>query len=139
MLFELTTGNVPFQGNDIEALQNNILKLKISCPRDINTDVKNLIIKILKLDPNSRLPLSDMLQHPFFTRYFLNAAQSLIKPDDNIKYKPFVASKDDPKTWDPIIKVLMIIQIRLIVGEVVQGKIQKVQKELIKKNHLKKI
>ena len=105
LLFELMTGNVPFQGNDLETLQNNILKLKISWPRDINTDVKNLIMKILKLDPNSRLPLSDMLQHPFFTRYFPNAAQSLIKPDDNIKYKPFIVSKDDPKTWDPIIKV----------------------------------
>ena len=104
LLFELITGNVPFQGNDIETLQNNILKLKIFWPRDINTDVKNLIMKILKLDPNQRLPLSDMLQHPFFTRYFPNAAQSLIKPDDNIKYKPFVVSKDDPKTWDPIIK-----------------------------------
>ena len=104
LLFELITGNVPFQGNDLETLQNNILKLKISWPRDINTDVKNLIMKILKLDPNQRLPLSDMLQHPFFTRYFPNAAQSLIKPDDNIKYKPFVVSKDDPKTWDPIIK-----------------------------------
>jgi len=104
LLFELITGNVPFQGNDIDTLQNNILKLKISWPRDINTDVKNLIMKILKLDPNSRLPLSEMLQHPFFTRYFPNAAQSLIKPDDNIKYKPFVVSKDDPKTWDPVIK-----------------------------------
>ena len=104
LLFQLSTGNIPFQGNDIETLQNNILKLKISWPRDINTDVKNLIMKILKLDPNQRLPLSDMLQHPFFTRYFPNAAQSLIKPDDNIKYKPFVVSKDDPKTWDPIIK-----------------------------------
>ena len=104
LLFELITGNVPFQGNDIETLQNNILKLKISWPRDINTDVKNLIMKILKLDPHSRLPLSDMLQHPFFTRYFPNASQSLIKPDDNIKYKPFIVSKDDPKTWDPIIK-----------------------------------
>ena len=105
LLFELITGNVPFQGSDIETLQKNILKLKIAWPRDINTDVKNLIMKILKLDPNSRLPLSDMLQHPFFTRYFPNAAQSLIKPDDNIKYKPFIVSKDDPKTWDPIIKV----------------------------------
>ena len=104
LLFELTTGNVPFQGNDIETLQNNILKLKITWPRDINTDVKNLILKILKLDPNSRLPLSDMLQHPFFTKYFPNAAQSLIKPDDNVKYKPFIVNKDDPKTWDPIIK-----------------------------------
>ena len=105
LLFQLSTGNIPFQGNDIETLKNNIVKLKIVWPEDINIDVKNLILKILKLDPNSRLPLSDILQHPFFTRYFPDAAQSLIKPDDNIKYKPFVVSKDDPKTWEPIIKL----------------------------------
>ena len=104
LLFELITGNVPFQGNDIETLKNNILKLKIAWPRDINTDAKNLIMKILKLDPNARISLSDMLNHPFFTKYFPNAPQSLIKPDDTIKYKPFIISKDDPKTWDPIEK-----------------------------------
>ena len=104
LLFELITGSVPFQGNDIDTLKNNILKLKISWPRDINTDAKNLISKILKLDPYARLPLSDMLQHPFFTKYCPNAPQSLIKPDQTIKYKPFVISVDDPKTWDPIDK-----------------------------------
>ena len=104
LLFELITGSVPFQGNDIDTLKNNILKLKISWPRDINTDAKNLISKILKLDPYARLPLSDMLQHPFFTKYCPNAAQSLIKPDKTIKYKPFVISVDDPKTWDPVDK-----------------------------------
>jgi DNA repair exonuclease SbcCD ATPase subunit len=42
-----------------------------------------------------------MLNHPFFTKYFPNAAQSLIKPDNNKKYMPFIISKDDPKTWEP--------------------------------------
>ena len=102
LLFELITGTVPFQGNDIDTLKNNILRLKISWPRDINTDAKNLISKILKLDPYARLPLSDMLQHPFFAKYCPNASQSLIKPDKNIKYKTFIMSVDDPKTWDPV-------------------------------------
>ena len=101
LLFELITANVPFQGNDLETLKSNILKLKITWPRDINLDAKNLIMKILKLDPNARMPLSDMLNHPFFTKYFPNAAQSLIKPDNNKKYMPFIVSKDDPKTWEP--------------------------------------
>ena len=101
LLFELITANVPFQGNDIETLKNNILRLKIAWPRDINLDAKNLIMKILKLDPNARISLSDMLSHPFITKYFPNASQSLIKPDNNSKHIPFVVSKDDPKTWDP--------------------------------------
>ena len=101
LLFELITANVPFQGNDIETLKNNILKLKIAWPRDINTDAKNLIMKILKLDPNARISLSEMLSHPFITKYFPNAPQCLIKPDTNSKSRPFVVSKDDPKTWEP--------------------------------------
>ena len=101
LLFELITANVPFQGNDIETLKNNILKLKIAWPRDINLDAKNLIMKILKLDPNARISLSEMLSHPFITKYFPNASQCLIKPDNNSKNRPFVVSKDDPKTWEP--------------------------------------
>ena len=58
-------------------------------------------MKILKLDPNDRLPLSEMLSHRFITKYFPNAAQSLIKPDNNSKAKTFIVSKDDPNTWDP--------------------------------------
>ena len=45
LLFELTTGNSPFEGNDIEALKDNILILRIDYPKDINKDVKNLIKK----------------------------------------------------------------------------------------------
>ena len=101
LLFELTTASVPFPGNDLETLKNNILRLKIAWPKDINSDAKNLIMKILKLDPNERLPLSDMLSHRFITKYFPNAAQSLIKPDNFSKAKTFIVSKDDPKTWEP--------------------------------------
>ena len=108
LLFELMTENVPFQGNDIKALKSNILKLKIIWPRDINTDAKNLIMKILKLDPNARLPLSEILQHPFFTKYFPNALQSLIKPDDSIKYKPFIVNKDDPNPQSQIKNIKLV-------------------------------
>ena len=103
LLFELATGSVPFPGNDIETLENNILKLKIQWPKDINLDIKNLIMKILKLDPKARISLSDMMQHHFITKYFPDSTQYLIKPNDNAKYRPFIVSKDDPNNWDPII------------------------------------
>ena len=57
--------------------------------------------ELIPSNPNARISLSDMLSHPFITKYFPNAAQSLIKPDNTSKHKPFVVSKDDPKTWDP--------------------------------------
>ena len=101
LLFELVTAQVPFQGNDIDTLKENILKLKITWPKDINTDAKNLIMKILKLDPKQRLPLEDMLKHPFITKFIPDAAKSLIKPEEGVQYKPFIVCKDDPKTWKP--------------------------------------
>ena len=101
LLFELATANVPFQGNDLNKLKENILKLKITWPKDINTDAKNLIMKILKLDPKQRLPLEEMMKHPFITKYVPNASQYLIKPEEDVKYKPFIVSKDNPLTWKP--------------------------------------
>ena len=103
LLFELSTGNVPFPGNDLETLKYNITNLKINWPKDIGLDVKNLIMKILKVDPKMRISLVEMLNHPFFTKFFPNAASCLIKPNENLKYNTFVVSRDDPKTFNYIL------------------------------------
>ena len=101
LLFELVTSTEPFQGEDAKTLEENILKLKITWRKDIDTDAKNLIMKILKLDPKQRLPLEDMLKHPFITKFFPDAIKFLIKPEEGVQYKPFIVCKDDPKTWKP--------------------------------------
>ena len=101
LLFELVTANPPFSGDDLDSLKENILKLKINWPKDINVDAKNLIMKILKLDPKQRLPLEEMIKHPFITKFTPDAPKRLIKPVEGIKYEPFIISKDDPKTWVP--------------------------------------
>ena len=104
LLFELMTGSVPFQGKDIESLKSNILHLKITWPKEMNKDAKDLISKILKLDPSERITLEEMLEHPFFTKFSPEAHKCLLLPDPNIIYKTFIVSKDDPKTWDPVKK-----------------------------------
>ena len=101
LLFELVTAAVPFQGNDIDTLKENILKLKITWPKEINTDAKNLIMKILKIEPEQRLSLEEMLKHPFITKFIPDATSYLIKPEEGAQYKPFIISKDDPKIWKP--------------------------------------
>ena len=101
LLFELVTSNPPFLGNDLDSLKENVLKLKINWPKDINTDAKNLIMKILKLDPKQRLPLEEMIKHPFITKFTPDSTKYLIKPVEGIKYEPFIISKDNPKTWVP--------------------------------------
>ena len=105
LLFELATGNVPFIGNDFEQLKENIRLMKIEWPRDINSDAKDLIKKILKYNPNDRLGLVDMLSHPFFTNHIKHPTQYLIKPDERVQYEPFIVSKDNPKSAPKIKRV----------------------------------
>ena len=98
LLFELATGTVPFIGNDFEQLKENIRLMKIEWPRDINSDAKDLIKKILKYNPNDRIGLVEMLNHPFFTNHIKHPTQYLIKPNETVQYEPFIVSKDNPKS-----------------------------------------
>ena len=79
----------------------NVFQLKINWPKNIDSDAKDLIKKILKINPKERLPLEKMMIHPFITNFTLDAAKYLIKPVEGLKYEPFVLIKDDPKTWIP--------------------------------------
>ena len=100
LLFELSTGKVPFEGDDYTTVKYNISHLKISWPSDIEPDVKDLVSKILRKNPNERLSIEKILSHSFFTKYFPNAVNELIKPKD-IPHKVFIVNSDDPNTWSP--------------------------------------
>ena len=102
LLFELIAGYSPWAGDDVQTVRYNILRLKIRWPTNMDRDAMDLISKILKYNPEERLTLRQMLAHPFFTRYFPNAASCLIRPDTSIQYKVFIVSKDNPLTWNPI-------------------------------------
>ena len=102
ILYRLITGQLPFEGDDIPIVEENINKANILWPENIDPDAKDLIEKILKVDPKERLNLEQIIKHNFITKYFPNAEDSLIKPEEEMKeYKPFIISKDDPETWKP--------------------------------------
>ena len=98
LLFELLCGDVPFDGNDAETVKNNIIELNISWPTHVIPEAKDLITKILKINPIERPSIETIITHNFFKKYFPNAINELIKPD-KIKTKIFVISSDNPKTW----------------------------------------
>ena len=98
LLFELLVGDTPFQGDDIDTVAYNICALNISWPRYMDPDAKDLISKILKFNGKDRLPILKILRHKFFTKFYPNAVNELIKPQ-NQKNKIFVISVDDPKTF----------------------------------------
>ena len=101
LMFELLTGLPPWEGDDITTLKHNISRLKINWQKNMDNDAKDLIRKILRYIPEERISLRNMLMHPFFTKFFPDAVNSLKRPDNTL-YKVYVISKDNPLTWNPV-------------------------------------
>ena len=102
LLFDLIAGYHPFNGYDMQTVRKNINKLKIKWPKGMDHDASDLIYKILKYSPEERLSLRQILHHPFFTKFFPEAASCLVRPDKNISYRIYLISRDNPLTWNPI-------------------------------------
>jgi len=66
LLFELLTGSPPFEGGNQNELFTNILSLKIKWPKGFSGIAKDLISKLLKIDPKQRIVIQDITDHPWF-------------------------------------------------------------------------
>ncbi|XP_071510848.1 calcium/calmodulin-dependent protein kinase kinase 1-like, partial [Diadema antillarum] len=64
-------GQVPFQDNFILGLHNKIRTQPVTFPEDIEVsdEVKDLITRALEKDPQKRITLPDMKQHPWVTQH----------------------------------------------------------------------
>ena len=98
LMFELLTGLPPWIGEDVQTLKYNIARMNIRWPKNMDSDAMDLIKKTLRYNPDERISLRNMLMHPFFTKFFPNAVNSLIKPDGR-RQKTFVISKDNPQIF----------------------------------------
>jgi len=68
LLFEFLSGHAPFSGLNQEELFMNIRRLKINWPNDFPPLAKNLITKILKLNPQERITIDEILSHSWFEK-----------------------------------------------------------------------
>ena len=66
LMFELLAGYSPFVAKSNQDLYQNIRRLKIQWPKDMPPLAKNLIGKILKLNPLDRPSLQEILDHQWF-------------------------------------------------------------------------
>ena len=67
LLFECLAGYPPFSGQNEGELLRNIKQLKIHWPIDFPPLAKNLVLKILKVNPEERPSLDEILKHSWFT------------------------------------------------------------------------
>ena len=66
LMFELLSGYSPFVAKSNQELYQNIRRLKIQWPKDMSPLAKNLISKILKLNPADRPSFDEILDHQWF-------------------------------------------------------------------------
>ena len=95
LIFELMVGRPPFKSDAQHSMEDNIVHLRINWPSTMNLLAKNLVSKLLKLDPDQRPTLKEILEHQFILNYVENPTSRLILPSEVI-IKPFVISKQLP-------------------------------------------
>ena len=66
LMFELLTGSPPFEGATQSELFDNILHFRIKWPKGFPSTARDLVTKLLKTNPDERMPLCEINSHPWF-------------------------------------------------------------------------
>lgn len=69
ILFALLAGHLPFNDSDIKKLLKKVQLGKYECPSYFSEDASDLIDKMLKLSPQDRISIDDILYHPLLLKY----------------------------------------------------------------------
>ena len=65
LLYAMVTGTVPFKANNLEELHDAILSGEYTFPDYLSVEVKDLIYRMLKLNPYHRISIDDIPNHPW--------------------------------------------------------------------------
>ena len=68
ILYAMLCGFLPFEDKDNDALYEKILENKLLFPKYISKEPKDLLEKILVKDPNKRISISKIKNHPFYLK-----------------------------------------------------------------------
>ncbi|RIB09257.1 kinase-like domain-containing protein [Gigaspora rosea] len=69
LCYELLTGTAPFEEPGNTATYKRIAKVEFTLPDHLSYDARDLINSLLQRDPKRRLPLKDVLKHPWIRKY----------------------------------------------------------------------
>ncbi|KAK2950847.1 putative serine/threonine protein kinase [Blattamonas nauphoetae] len=77
ILFALVCGFLPFEDQNTQALYQKILHARYRPPSTLSAECRNLISKILEVDPTKRYTAAQIRQHPWYLDNFVG--QSIIE------------------------------------------------------------
>ncbi len=66
VLYAMLCGTVPYRGNSLQELIDDIRAKEILYPPFISKESKDLISKLIVVDPYKRMCIADILKHPWF-------------------------------------------------------------------------
>ncbi|KAF8895117.1 kinase-like protein [Infundibulicybe gibba] len=70
LTYEFLIGNPPFEDrSSVNNTYRRIAKVDLKFPATISAEVRDLITKLLQYDPARRLPLSQVLEHPWIVKH----------------------------------------------------------------------
>ncbi|RCK64782.1 Serine/threonine-protein kinase HSL1 [Candida viswanathii] len=69
ILFALLTGHLPFDDENIRKLLLKVQSGKFNMPSELSFEAKDLITKMLKVNPEERITIDAILNHPLLAKY----------------------------------------------------------------------
>lgn len=69
ILFALLTGHLPFDDENIRKLLLKVQNGKFIMPPDLSWEAKDLISRMLQVNPNDRISVDNILKHPLLRKY----------------------------------------------------------------------
>ena len=143
LLYEMLAGKAPFEARQKEALFDNIRKLKLRFPMTFPTLAKDLVRKLLKIRPEERISLEELLNHQWLRT--VPPLRSMLSPGSDLPESKIITrlgyaspkaatkSKTPPPESSPIperLRVLKQLQERCLQLEEDQKKINATNSQL---------
>uniref|UniRef100_H2Y4V1 non-specific serine/threonine protein kinase n=1 Tax=Ciona savignyi TaxID=51511 RepID=H2Y4V1_CIOSA len=102
LMYEMLTGQLPFQGRDRKDTMTQILKAKLGMPQFLSQEAQSLLRMLFKRNPGNRLGsgsdgVEEIKRHPFFNGIDWNR---LLRKDIDPPFKPSVTRAEDAAYFD---------------------------------------
>jgi len=68
ILYAMVCGYLPFEDPVTKKLYKKIMTADYNIPKYVSNSVRDLMMKILNTNPDDRYTISDIIDHPWFTR-----------------------------------------------------------------------
>ncbi|SCV01489.1 LAME_0G16534g1_1 [Lachancea meyersii CBS 8951] len=103
ILFALLTGHLPFNDDNIKRLLLKVQSGKFQMPQGISSEAKDLLSRILVVDPAKRLTINEILFHPLLAKYSNKRSKSNSDLHVLERSLPCAVILDSEKDVDPTI------------------------------------